>query len=254
MCLLAVPAIASQATPESRQTIVVAGDNFAPWSFQDDRGASVGIDVDIIRAIGADLGYAVEIKHFPAKRVAYFVASGEAVLKLLPVLQGQPLEINTELTLAGKIELYRVKVSGMALQGKFESTQDWQRLKTYRFGHLNTLNSLESALLSDVDNRIQVASIKQLLKTLLAGRIDIALSDEAAFHYHADQFQVGSKLQTVYRSQPLSVMPIWSKRALASFPETLPKDFSASLLKLKQQGVVTEIINRYSDQRFFIDK
>ncbi len=248
-----MPSVQAAPNALSEPVLIVAGDNFAPWSFKDDRGQSVGIDVDILRAIGANLGYPVEIKHFPAKRVGYFVAQGEAVLQLMPVLQGQLLEVNTELLLVGSSEFYRAKVSGISMVGKIKPNQGWQQLKGFRFGHLNTLNSIESALLFEVEHRIQVASIQQLLKTLLAERIDIALSDEPALYYYADQLQVASStLQAVYHAPSLSVIPVWSKAALADFPASLPEDFSASLLKLKRQGVVTEIINRYSDQRFFV--
>ncbi len=232
------------------ETITLAVADEPPWAYRVDK-RSVGIEVDIVRAISKDIGRTLIVKHYPVKRMVTAVVSGDADVLLFA---GPSVEkINAMLPdnlLMDSTMIFRIRVSAFSLKDKGEYPLN--QLESMRVGHLSNIEGIENSVLSKDFLRLRVNSDSQLVKTLIAGRIDVAVAGYPGFMYAMSQLGVENDVIANHDIFAFPMYPIWSKLS-PRISKELMEEFSKSIQKIKHNGEMSRVINRYSDEDYFLD-
>ncbi|NIB38555.1 amino acid ABC transporter substrate-binding protein [Pseudomaricurvus alkylphenolicus] len=221
----------------------------APWVHKDGK-SSAGIEVDIMRAIAEIMGYRLQVRHFPLKRMSLPVVSGKADILLLAYPVSAIKTYNIKGLYVDTTPLVQIRVGAFALKRRAIKVNGIKALHGYEVGHLTAMDDIENLVLPGLENRMRVITQKQLVKTLYGGRIDVAVSGVPGFMHYAEALNIGNAVEPLIDLPAFGLYPAWSVKA--STGESWVAAFPQAVKALKSQGVLEGIINRYSNTDYFV--
>ncbi len=216
-----------------------------PVCYRDGAGKFVGIDVDIVRELSNRLGFALEIKLVPWKRVLAGVKDGQADA-------GMPLFVTKdrkEYSLYSQVPLHESVMSAYTKVGSGITYSDLKDLygKSIGIRRGYSISAEFDQLAKEGSIKVtEVTNIKNLIKMLQAGRFDIIVDKRSTVGYHLKQS--GTKLQSIGEvSQAQGAYLVVSKATDFKDPKSLLSDIDQVLIEMKQEGVIEEITKRYTN-------
>lgn len=243
--------ILSSVINAEEKALVMAAESEPPWAYIDN-GQSVGIDVDIARAVAKEMGYRLVVKHLPTKRIPYTVARGEADFLFYSQPPNLSVSNNYDGLKLGGEAVYGMRISAFTLKDKQLDIDSLHDLYRYRIGHPAAMGGLEEVLLPGLTNSLQVVNYGRLVRMLVAGRVDVVIVDNATFVESAELLDVSHNTEVVYQFPSVLAIPAWSESFIADNAEII-QVFNKALIQLKARGDVAEIIDRYNNSDHFSD-
>lgn len=166
-------------TPQEEKTVYIVGTNpaFAPFEYQDEDGNITGFDIDLVKAIGADQGFEIEIKSMEFDALTQeiqngtidIIASGMSITKerlkvvdfsepyvqasLAIAVRADNEDINGPDDLAGKVVAAQIGTTGadqcfaLEEEGKVKEVKV---LQDYDLCMLELINGSVDAVINDV--------------------------------------------------------------------------------------------------------
>ena len=205
-----------------------------PWEFQDDTGANVGFEVDLVNAVAEKLGRGVEIVNIPFQGLFSAVQSGRVDIamssititdeRLASVTFAQPYyDSDQSLTVAAGGPASMDEMSGKVVGVDTGSTGDmWATEHQAEYG-ITTINRYEGLAPAMLD--------------LAAGRINGYISDIPALQYYVKDKPELKVVQRIATGEAYSMM--FAKDA------ALATEVNDVLTTLKQDGTIAGLHEKW---------
>jgi polar amino acid transport system substrate-binding protein len=225
-------AVGSAATAQDLQVGANIGN--VPWEFQDDTGANVGFEVDLVNAVAEKLGRGVEIVNIPFQGLFSAVQSGRVDIamssititdeRLASVTFAQPYyDSDQSLTVAAGGPASMYEMSGKVVGVDTGSTGDmWATEHQAEYG-ITTINRYEGLAPAMLD--------------LAAGRINGYISDIPALQYYVKDKPELKVVQRIATGEAYSMM--FAKDA------ALATEVNDVLTTLKQDGTIAGLHEKW---------
>ena len=209
---------------------------FAPFEFTETDGTITGFDVDLIKAIGEEMGYQVAVEHIEWDGLDPALNSEQVdvVISGVTITEERKLEMDFSEPYFEASQIIAVRedseVSGMAdLAGKKVGVQ----------GNTTGQYVCEDAGLPD-DNIIKYATIPDAMMNLSNGSLDAVVGDSpVVMNYIANNPEM--KFKTVTDDFEKEYFGIKVKKG----NQELLDDINAGLAKVQENGKFDEIFNKY---------
>jgi polar amino acid transport system substrate-binding protein len=225
-------AVGSAATAQDLQVGANIGN--VPWEFQDDTGANVGFEVDLVNAVAEKLGRGVEIVNIPFQGLFSAVQSGRVDIamssititdeRLASATFAQPYyDSDQSLTVAAGGPASMDEMSGKVVGVDTGSTGDmWATEHQAEYG-ITTINRYEGLAPAMLD--------------LAAGRINGYISDIPALQYYVKDKPELKVVQRIATGEAYSMM--FAKDA------ALATEVNDVLTTLKQDGTIAGLHEKW---------
>lgn len=209
-----------------------------------------GINHDIVQAVAAEIDIKVNFVFSPFRRNFLDLLQGKTEATLVLLVPNQEdlfsqFQVNS-------VPFYKMRVGAIVLRSRNITLHSPDDFANYRVGHIRLLPKIHEQLAPQNPNRETFANSVSLIKALLAERIDIAIISPSLLvpiskqlNYSPDILQVALE----FPPQPLTVA--WSKNSQRQDLQALSKQFDEALIRLKKQGRIRKIIQRYVDPALF---
>ena len=242
--------------------LLVIGEEFAPFEFIENNKV-VGIDVDIVKYIFNKMNILVEFKILPWKRAWYNVKKGraDAILSTSRKEKRKPYlwypkenmwvseyvffvkKDKVQLNFTGYKSAVSQKLSIGIISGNSYHSSFWKTFP-YQNGAITFQGDLVEVPLN---NQLYGANkIKQNLKLLSIGRIDLVIADKTIGLYTAKLMNLQNQItyyDVVLYSKPYP-MPFIKKSTYPNIKK-ISKQFELELKALKQSGKYKQIVNKW---------
>ncbi|MBU0778516.1 transporter substrate-binding domain-containing protein [Loktanella salsilacus] len=233
--IAAIALAATMGTAATAQDLQVGANiGNVPWEFQDDTGANVGFEVDLVNAVAEKLGRGVEIVNIPFQGLFSAVQSGRVDIamssititqeRLESVTFAQPYyDSDQSLTVAADGPASLDEMSGKVVGVDTGSTGDmWatENAAEYGFATINRYEGLAPAMLD-----------------LAAGRIAGYISDIPALQYYVKDKPELKVVQRIATGEAYSMM--FAKDA------PLATEVNDVLSALKEDGTVAALHEKW---------
>ncbi|WP_394154985.1 transporter substrate-binding domain-containing protein [Loktanella salsilacus] len=233
--ITAIALAAAMGTAVAAQDLQVGANiGNVPWEFQDDTGANVGFEVDLVNAVAEKLGRGVEIVNIPFQGLFSAVQSGRVDIamssititqeRLESVTFAQPYyDSDQSLTVNANGPASLDEMSGKVVGVDTGSTGDmWatENADEYGFATINRYEGLAPAMLD-----------------LAAGRIDGYISDIPALQYYVKDKPELKVVQRIATGEAYSMM--FAKDA------PLATEVNDVLSALKEDGTVAALHEKW---------
>ncbi|PTW46076.1 transporter substrate-binding domain-containing protein [Rhodovulum kholense] len=233
---LGLAVLAGGAVPAAAQDTLTVGANIGnvPWEFQDETGAFVGFEVDLVNAVAEKLGAEVEIVNIPFNGLFSAVQSGRIDIamssititdeRLESVTFAQPYyDSDQSLTVVAGGPASLDEMSGKTVGVDTGSTGDmWatEHSAEYGFGDIRRYEGLAPAMLD-----------------LTAGRIDGYISDIPALLYYVKDKPNLEVVQRIETGEKYSMM--FAKDA------PLAQTVNDAITALKDEGAIAALHEKW---------
>ncbi len=210
-----------------------------------------GINHDIVEAVAAEIDIKVNFVFSPFRRNYLDLLQGNSEATLVLLIPDHTEELFSQF-LVNAVPFYEMRVGAITHRARNLTLTSPEDFANYRVGHIRLIPQIHDQLAPQNPNRETFANSVNLIKALLADRIDIAIISPSLLvpisrelNFSADLLQVALE----FPPQPLTIA--WSKNSQRQDLQELSKRFDEALLRLKKQGKVREIIQRYVDPALF---
>jgi len=177
--LLVVLLLGGLSRAQANDLWVIAYDpEFRPLTFQDGQGAAAGLYIEILRSALKQSGIKFRLVPRPWKRL---VADTDAGLVDVSVPWRHQEERFRKYHMVGPITADGMPARLWQRKGAGLTWTDYDDLKGLRVGVRAGFTYADAFDKADSFDRVQVFSDDMLIKMLMAGRYDLAISDEATF-------------------------------------------------------------------------
>ena len=215
--------------------------NRPPFEYVD-QGQLKGINIDIAHAIFADMGEPIDIKLYSVRRLYNLMLTGS--------IDGSVVW-NTGATLKNKVLVsqmyYDSKSSFYSLKERALKIQSTQDLPAYNFGYIGVDDSFLFG-----PKGINFNDHVSMVKSLLSERVDVIVLEDAIVDHVTKSLAAEKPLQRLIAFKSKSASFALSNQGLeAARAKSLLDVYNKSLLKLKKQGVIRDIIRKYSRLEHF---
>ncbi len=210
-----------------------------------------GINHDIVEAAATEAGIKVNFVFSPFRRNYLDLLQGNTEATLILLIPDHKEEFYSQFQV-GKVPFYEMRVGAVTHSKRKIVLTTPDDFANYRLGHIRLIPKIHDQLAPQNPNRELFSNSVNLIKALLAERIDIAIISPSLLIPISRQLNFSPELLTValeFPSQPLTIA--WSKNSQRDDLQDLSKRFDQALLRLKKQGKVREIIQRYVDPALF---
>jgi len=209
-----------------------------------------GIYVDLLRALKPSKDTQIDFRRLPHERRAQELILGDLDMALLIVKPGllelpadtSQVIITEQPLLEVAANLYSASRRQLVI-GDLKGIDFYDNLDGFQLGSIRTgRNKIHRRFLGK-DNVVLFTSYKSMVKSLLAGRIDLVLLDPLMADYWETKLSAKLKLQAPYRDIP--IYAVFSIKALGPEAMTLCEEFWQRLVSLKQSGELKHVFTRY---------
>lgn len=180
----------TQALPESTDVVdgptynVATISTFTPFIFRDERGQTIGFDVDILKAIGKKEGFNVVYLVVPWEGIFDTIRSGShdilsSAVVITPERQ-QLVDFSNPYIDSGRMAVVKQNL-------KDRSIEELANLKFVTQGGTSNIPILES-LVTNPDNIITVPTQFLEIQKVLLGEADVAFDDSRVMQYYVAQY------------------------------------------------------------------
>lgn len=235
----------SSAVTAAETFTVYCNEKNIPVCYRDGAGKFVGIDVDIVRELSNRLGFSLEIKLVPWKRVLAGIKDGQADA-------GMPLFVTADrqkYSLYPQVPIHEAVMAAYTKVGSGITYSDLKDLSGKSIGIRRgySISPEFDRLAKEGKIKVtEVTNIKNLIKMVQANRFDIIVDKQSTVGYHLKQS--GIKLQNIGEvSQVRGAYLVVSKATNFKDPKSLLSEIDKVLIEMKQEGVIEEITKRYTD-------
>jgi len=247
--VLALLWVMAAATPQAThaEALVSVGDTLPPW-FYHEQSAPKGIVHDIFDELVSRMGHQISINIVPFRRIYAELLSGRAHLSVMLVSEEEshyPPEL-----LLGKEPLFSYRVVAVALKSRQLTIETLEQLKRLRLGHIRLLPDITDKISSGSESTAY-GNDSMMLKSLVSGRIDVAVTSEPTWFEMSKRLGIEDDLQAVYTLSIDRFYLVWSRPALGENAESLVQKADQVLQAMKREGRLADIISRYSELGFF---
>jgi len=230
------PVRAAEPTP----WIVASDAAFVPYSYPDPAtGRPTGLDTEIVSAALSAAGLPFEIRLFPWERVKKMLDSGQVDAAFQFV--GTP-ERRAQYRLAGPIR------NGVTIfMARSDGPSDYQSLSDlapYLIGTVYGFAYTDAFDQANLKKDNGAGNVEQLLKKLIARRVDIVVGDRYQLLFLANQLGVGREVKIV--GKPLAEVPRYV--GFRKGDDEKAAQFEKGLEIIRQNGTLSKILARWDRQ------
>ncbi len=247
--LLSMLSVVGTVLPDdsSMDTIKLGIFNLKPWH-SNESGHHQGIAYDLFKALCDTQGLTMSVKVIPPKRLSTELTLGNidaSFFVYLPELD-QSNEIGS--AILGQEDVFFLELGAFAMKAKNLGQLSPSQLTQYRIGtaltHNNYFRSLEI-------KPNEYSSAKSLVKSLYAGRIDLAFAATATLDIEARELQIQDKVETVFRFDKLRpIRLIWSQTSGIKDSTHIANNFDKAIRDLRASGQIDSIIEQYTSKQY----
>lgn len=211
-----------------------------PFSYQDEYGTMVGIDIDAIRAIGEDAGFKVEFYQEPWQNVFPSVVAGHRDLAISGISYSD--QRATDFLLS---DSYLFVPSAIMYKDANLNIKQLSDLKGLRFGGMKDAKQINDVIASGTPN-VDITATKTVYlayEKLIRGEVDAIAEDIQWLQYTAQQYPEYKVHIVPYEDEnsPPANQVIMMKKDNTE----LANKINASIAKLKASGKFQEIEQKY---------
>ncbi|BFM18014.1 hypothetical protein R50073_41970 [Maricurvus nonylphenolicus] len=187
----------------------------------------------------------------PPRRIATALVEGH--LDVAPIIRISGLEgvvyPEQKSLIVGEQQLFSLTLALVGLKKRALNLNSQAELKGYQIGAIRFHNVLLGKLTVQPQT---YSTAESLLKSLYAGRIDLAFSAMPTIMAGAKHLGIKDQLHVALTLDKRSYANLaWSKSSGLQNPEVLAEKFDQALLKMVETGEVERIIKRYSSTDYF---
>jgi polar amino acid transport system substrate-binding protein len=232
---------------EDKETYIrIALHEDAPWSYRENNEIT-GIEVDMLQRIADEIGMNLDIMLVPERRCLALASAG--VVDLTSILLPLDYESAGSTLLIDGQPLFQVKGYAVSLKGRESSIKSLVDLYRFRVGHIRFAPEVEDVIIpSGFTVRMRFNNNVSMLKSLMAGRIDVIYTTAIEAGFYAKELGVEERLQMNSLGLiPAAVFSAWSAKGIGSRKPEVRKQFNITVEKLKREGVFARILQRYGE-------
>lgn len=211
-----------------------------PFSFQDEHGKLIGIDIDVMQAIGDDAGFAVEFYQEPWQNVFPSVLAGKRDLAISGISYSDQRAKDYLLS-----DPYLFVPSAIMYKDSKLNIQQLSDLKGLRFGGMKDAKQINDVIASGTPNVTIVPTKTVFLayEKLIRGEVDAIAEDIQWLEYTAKQYPTQKVHIVPYEdenSPPANQVIMMNKGS-----DELAQKINKSIAKLKQTNEFVKIEQKY---------
>lgn len=226
-----------------KPVITIAGiENFRPYSYTENNRPE-GLYNDIVRELFSRAGYSVKIKLMPFKRILSMTKQGDVTGMAGTFFTPDRGKFATFLK---DIPLTIMHSSLFVTKGSPIQTPDLSELKGKMIGHKRGFimsPELDSGAKNGVFQEHEVESVEQMVKMLIAGRLDAFCNNTANALYYIDRLDKEKTIQLL--PQPVTdarkTYVAFSKKALKKLPGNFVATVQTAFISMVSDGTFKNI-------------
>lgn len=179
----------------------------SPYGYQDEQGVARGVTPDLIIAIANHMGWEAEFVHMPYLRAVHELKTGGIDLMNGMNIPTTAVSLPPE-SIAAQTSHTTLPISLYSLENRGIDIQTRAQAKHYRIGSVRFTSTEQRTPWLDQGNTHYYEDADNLMKALLAKRVDLATLDPIGAAIISQQ--LGIKLQRVYDYGSLESVPLFS--------------------------------------------
>lgn len=225
----ATPAASNDILADGVLTVATSAD-FAPYEYYDGKDI-VGIDPDILKALGEKLGVEIELKDMDFNNIIASIGSGKADIGAagLTIDEERLKNVDFTDTYAGSVQIFLVKDDG-----EINSVED---LEGKKIG--SQLGSIGDDLAQkDYDNVSTFAKYPDAVLALQNSKVDAILMDKTSAEKFVNANEGLKIMEGPYEPEEYAL-------ALGKDQKDAKEKINAAIKELKEDGTIDEIVKKY---------
>lgn len=233
--LLSLSVLANTSLLKDYQTITLVSDDGPPHMI---RASNSGIDIDITKAVFAQMGLETKLQYAPLARAKIMVEQGSSQATVPTFFQ----QDSKSFFVSDPIINYKPTVFTLKnKQINLSSLKDIKDLKVVTFQGATGYFGEEFALMSEQNDYREMYDMSVFPKLLLSGRVDVIVLDYYIFHYFANKSIPSYDSRLVKEHSLIPAVP-----ASVGFNQRATRDeFNSKLTAMKQSNEIQSIIDKY---------
>lgn len=237
LCALLLPALLYSSAAAAEKIVVATNPTWPPLEFLDDNKNIIGYDIDMMKAIGKEVGMDVEMRMVAWDGIFAGVAAGNYDV----IASG--VTITPERQRAFEFSKPYYDVQQIVVVKKGDSASGFEDLKGRVVGGQIGTTGVFVAQKSGVDmNLREYDDVGLAMQDLLNGRIDAVICDSPVALYYANQKEgFSDSLAIAFRTEATESFGFVVKKGRKDLVERLNKGIDA----VRAKGVEAELIRKW---------
>lgn len=237
LCALLLPALLYSSAAAAEKIVVATNPTWPPLEFLDDNKNIIGYDIDMMKAIGKEVGMEVEMRMVAWDGIFAGVAAGNYDV----IASG--VTITPERQRAFEFSKPYYDVQQIVVVKKGDSASGFEDLKGRVVGGQIGTTGVFVAQKSGVDmNLREYDDVGLAMQDLLNGRIDAVICDSPVALYYANQKEgFSDHLSIAFRTEATESFGFVVKKGRKDLVERLNKGIDA----VRAKGVEAELIRKW---------
>lgn len=237
LCALLLPALLYSSAAAAEKIVVATNPTWPPLEFLDDNKNIIGYDIDMMKAIGKEVGMEVEMRMVAWDGIFAGVAAGNYDV----IASG--VTITPERQRAFEFSKPYYDVQQIVVVKKGDSASGFEDLKGRVVGGQIGTTGVFVAQKSGVDmNLREYDDVGLAMQDLLNGRIDAVICDSPVALYYANQKEgFSDSLAIAFRTEATETFGFVVKKGRKDLVERLNKGIDA----VRAKGVEAELIRKW---------
>lgn len=240
--------LAARAVGPDRVVQIVAAP-LPPFRFQNDAGAIIGVDIDIMRAVLARAGYEADIEMRPFLRAADDLRRGRANALASSTLDadlGSHVSYSAPISAARDVFFKRADDALVWLE--FDDLNHLRLGASRGYNYSGAFWRFDWSRLDTVVSGAEYGPEALLLRQLAADRIDVAICEvSVCTHIAANEPGLSGEIDYIDRTvgEVRTFHIVFSDDRVSGFSNTLKREFDAALAEYKAEGAHRAVYERY---------
>lgn len=237
LCALLLPALLCSSAAAAEKIVVATNPTWPPLEFLDDDKNIIGYDIDMIQAIGKEVGLDVEIRMIAWDGIFAGVAAGNYDV----IASG--VTITPERQRAFEFSKPYYDVQQIVVVKKGESAANFEALKGRTVGGQIGTTGVFVARKSGVDMTLrEYDDVGLAMQDLLNGRIDAVICDSPVALYYANQKEgFTDHLSIAFRTEATESFGFVVRKGRTDLVDRLNKGIDA----VRAKGIEAELIRKW---------
>ena len=237
LCALLLPALLCSSAAAAEKIVVATNPTWPPLEFLDDDKNIIGYDIDMIQAIGKEVGLDVEIRMIAWDGIFAGVAAGNYDV----IASG--VTITPERQRAFEFSKPYYDVQQIVVVKKGESAANFEALKGRTVGGQIGTTGVFVARKSGVDMTLrEYDDVGLAMQDLINGRIDAVICDSPVALYYANQKEgFTDHLSIAFRTESTESFGFVVRKGRTDLVDRLNKGIDA----VRAKGIEAELIRKW---------
>jgi len=233
-------AVTSVTTTAKQLKVGIGKIHYPPYYFVAD-GALRGAVIEVAQQIAKQLGHTLIFEQYPWPRIQRYLSQGKIDMVLLysKTPQREQFAIYTDFP-----HMYDASYLAIKKGQSIDFDGDLSKLQRYKFGNIRGYSHGASYDSAANLSKHHANDEKQLIRMLLKGRIDIAVTNKAVMSVHAKKYGVLNDIH--YLTPPIDIAPAYFAFSKARIDSVeLAKQFSKQAEILLKTEEYQKILAKY---------